>query len=79
MIYHDTRFKEARHPHLLKEQIDACHAAGIRPQRPPLSVVAVVPVETTVPAARRRYSFSPDQRFVSPVSTPADGTEPTTR
>jgi hypothetical protein len=33
MIYHDTRF-EARHPHLevnlLKEQIDACHAAGIR-------------------------------------------------
>jgi hypothetical protein len=33
MIYHDTRF-EARHPHLevnlLKEQIDACHSAGIR-------------------------------------------------
>lgn len=33
MIYHDTRF-EARHPHLevnlLKEQIQACHAAGIR-------------------------------------------------
>jgi hypothetical protein len=33
MIYHDTRFP-ARHPHLernlLKEQIDACHAAGIR-------------------------------------------------
>jgi len=33
MIYHDTRF-DARHPHLqvnlLKEQIDACHAAGIR-------------------------------------------------
>jgi putative glycosyl hydrolase-like family 6 (GHL6) protein/glycosyl hydrolase family 42 (putative beta-galactosidase) len=33
MIYHDTRF-EARHPHLkvnlLKEQIEACHAAGIR-------------------------------------------------
>jgi len=34
MIYHDTRFQGARHPHLevnlLKEQIDACHAAGIR-------------------------------------------------
>lgn len=33
MIYHDTRFP-ARHPHLevnlLAEQIDACHAAGIR-------------------------------------------------
>jgi hypothetical protein len=33
MIYHDTRFS-ARHPHLernlLKEQIDACHTAGIR-------------------------------------------------
>lgn len=33
MIYHDTRF-EARHPHLevnlLKEQIEACHAEGIR-------------------------------------------------
>ena len=33
MIYHDTRFP-ARHPHLevnlLKEQIEACHAAGIR-------------------------------------------------
>lgn len=33
MIYHDTRF-DARHPHLeinlLKEQIDACHAHGIR-------------------------------------------------
>ncbi|HEX6971436.1 MAG TPA: beta-galactosidase trimerization domain-containing protein [Limnochordia bacterium] len=33
MIYHDTRF-EARHPgleiNLLKEQIDACHAYGIR-------------------------------------------------
>jgi hypothetical protein len=34
MIYHDTRFAHARHPHLetnlLAEQIDACHAAGIR-------------------------------------------------
>lgn len=34
MIYHDTRFAEARHPHLecnlLNEQIDACHAADIR-------------------------------------------------
>lgn len=34
MIYHDTRFTEARHPHLtcnlLGEQIAACHAAGIR-------------------------------------------------
>jgi hypothetical protein len=33
LIYHDTRF-EARHPHLevnlLKEQIEACHGAGIR-------------------------------------------------
>src|SRR3712207_6826138 len=33
MIYHDTRFP-ARHPHLrvnlLKEQVEACHAAGIR-------------------------------------------------
>ncbi|MBM3457841.1 MAG: beta-galactosidase, partial [Armatimonadetes bacterium] len=33
MIYHDTRFA-ARHPHLevnlLREQIEACHAAGIR-------------------------------------------------
>lgn len=33
LIYHDTRF-EARHPHLevnlLKEQIEACHAEGIR-------------------------------------------------
>src|SRR5688572_3283888 len=33
MIYHDTRF-EARHPHLevnlLREQVEACHAAGIR-------------------------------------------------
>ncbi len=33
MIYHDTRFP-ARHPHLelnlLREQIQACHAAGIR-------------------------------------------------
>ena len=34
MIYHDTRFTGARHPHLqvnlLKEQIEACHAAEIR-------------------------------------------------
>lgn len=34
MIYHDTRFADARHPHLevnlLKEQVEACHAAGIR-------------------------------------------------
>lgn len=34
MIYHDTRFTAARHPHLevnlLKEQIEACHAVGIR-------------------------------------------------
>ena len=34
MIYHDTKFVEARHPHLevnlLKEQVEACHAAGIR-------------------------------------------------
>src|ERR1051326_8345058 len=34
MIYHDTRFTELRHPgltcNLLPEQIDACHAAGIR-------------------------------------------------
>lgn len=34
MIYHDTRFADARHPHLdvnlLKEQVQACHAAGIR-------------------------------------------------
>jgi len=33
MIYHDTRF-DARHPYLevnlLKEQVEACHAAGIR-------------------------------------------------
>ncbi len=34
MIYYDTQFKEARHPalkiNLLGEQIDACHAVGIR-------------------------------------------------
>ncbi|MCC2671011.1 MAG: Beta-galactosidase trimerization domain protein [Armatimonadetes bacterium] len=34
MIYHDTRFAQARHPYLevnlLQEQIQACHAAGIR-------------------------------------------------
>lgn len=34
MIYHDTKFTAARHPflevNLLKEQIEACHAAGIR-------------------------------------------------
>lgn len=34
MLYHDTKFTAARHPHLevnlLKEQIEACHAAGIR-------------------------------------------------
>lgn len=34
MIYHDTRFEHAKHPHLkvnlLKEQVEACHAAGIR-------------------------------------------------
>ncbi len=34
MIYHDTKFTELRHPgltcNLLKEQIEACHAAGIR-------------------------------------------------
>src|SRR5437773_30866 len=34
MIYHDTKFAELRHPglscNLLKEQIDACHSAGIR-------------------------------------------------
>jgi Hypothetical glycosyl hydrolase 6/Beta-galactosidase trimerisation domain len=34
MIYHDTRFADARHPHLtcnlLAEQIAACHAVGIR-------------------------------------------------
>lgn len=34
MIYHDTRFSDARHPHLevnlLKEQVEACHSAGIR-------------------------------------------------
>lgn len=34
MIYHDTKFVEARHPHLkinlLAEQILACHAVGIR-------------------------------------------------
>jgi hypothetical protein len=34
MIYHNTRFTQARHPflevNLLKEQIEACHAVGIR-------------------------------------------------
>jgi hypothetical protein len=34
MIYHDTRFAEARHPHLtcnlLADQIQACHKVGIR-------------------------------------------------
>jgi hypothetical protein len=34
MIYHETRFAEAKHPHLtcnlLAEQIAACHSAGIR-------------------------------------------------
>jgi hypothetical protein len=34
MIYHDTRFSDARHPHLtcnlLAEQIAACHTVGIR-------------------------------------------------
>lgn len=34
MIYHDTKFTHLRHPglkgNLLRDQIDACHAAGIR-------------------------------------------------
>lgn len=34
MIYHDTKFEYARHPalriNLLGEQIDACHAVGIK-------------------------------------------------
>lgn len=58
-IYHDTKFAEARHPHLtcnlLPQQVAACHAVGIR-----------VPVYITVGWDVRVAREHPEWREVAP-------------
>jgi hypothetical protein len=59
MIYHDTRFADARHPHLevnlLAKQIEACHALGIR-----------VPIYVTVGWDEHWYKHHPECCELSP-------------
>ena len=66
MIFHDTRFEHARHPHLecnlLAEQIEACHAEGIR-----------VPIYITVGLDEHSYQQHPEWCEVGPDGKPSAG------